>query len=246
VKAAPAPRKRNDLSIYDRHADDWWNERSYFAKSLHGLNDVRLREIADEIGSDLTGLTIIDLGCGGGLLSEPLARRGANVIGIDISAASIAIARTHGRGVPGLNYVQGDARQPPLPAGGADVVLCADILEHVSQWPEVIKSAFHLLRPGGRCYCSTLNRSWFSALMAVHLSEGLGLVPRGTHDPAMCIRPDELESTARQFGFTPGNRLGHRVRIWQTLKQWRICMARGNSTAISYGAWLVRPLESAS
>ncbi len=246
MKVVPAVRKRNDLSIYDRHADDWWNERSYFAKSLHGLNEVRLREISDELGSNLCGLTIIDVGCGGGLLSEPLARCGANVIGLDISPASIAIARAHGKAVPGLHYILGDARQPPLPAGGADVVLCADILEHVAQWPEVLHSAYILLRPGGRCYCSTLNRSWFSALLAVHLSEGLGLVPRGTHDPAMCIRPDELAFTARQIGFVSGNRLGHRVRIWQTLRQWRICMAPGNSTAVSYGAWLLKPTEPVS
>lgn len=237
-------RKRNDLSIYDNHAHDWWDERSYFAKSLHGLNDVRIAEITDELGTDLTGLRVVDLGCGGGLLSEPLARRGAHVVGIDLSSASIAIAREHGQGVTGLSYIIGDARHPPLPQGSADVVLCADLLEHVHEWPEVIASAFHLLRPGGRCYCSTLNRSWFSALMAVYLAEGLGLVPRGTHDPAMCIRPDKLESTAYHIGFTAGKRLGHRVRIWASLRQWRICMARGRSTAISYGAWLVRPMES--
>lgn len=231
----------NDLSLYDRHANEWWDERGRFAGTLHGVNELRLQQIEQELGIDLRGLHIVDLGCGGGLMSEPLARRGATVVGVDISRASLSCARIHGASIPGLTYMAGDVRSPPLPPGSADVVLCADLLEHVENWPQVLTAAFTLLRPGGRCYCSTINRTWLAKFLAVTIAEGVGLIPRGTHDPQWFITPEELRSSAESAGFTGVQVLGQRVRLLSTLREWRIRVAPGASTRVAYSVWMRRP-----
>jgi len=233
-------RVRNDLGLYDRHAAAWWDDTSRFAASLHGLNQLRLQHLAAVYGGDMRGLAVVDLGCGGGLMAEPIARQGASVVGIDASSASIAVARAHGAGLRGLSYAVGDARAPDLSDGSADLVCCADILEHIVEWPDVVAAAARLLRPGGRLYVSTLNRTMATRLIAIHLAEGLGLIPRGTHDPACCIRPEELAATARTHGLQLDGLLGERVRLFQTIRHWAIRLAPGSSTAMGYAAWFTR------
>lgn len=231
---------RNDLGLYDRHAGSWWDADGSFAGTLHGVNRLRLEHLREELGCDLRGLVAVDLGCGGGLLAEPMAAMGATVVGIDRSAASIAVAREHGAGLAGLRYEVGDACDPGLPDGCADLVTCADLLEHVDGWPRVLAAASRLLRPGGRIYVSTLNRTMASRMLAVHVAETLRLVPPGTHDPDRFIRPQELATAATAAGLRLDRLLGQRLRLLATIRCWAVRLAPGSSTAIGYGAWLAR------
>lgn len=236
---------RNDLGLYDREAASWWDPRSRFAASLHGVNALRLQHLRQELGNDLHGLVVGDLGCGGGLLAEPLAQAGASVTGIDRSAASLAVARAHGAGIPRLRYESGDIRDPALPAGSCDLVCCADVLEHIVEWTQVVAAAARLLRPGGRFYVSTMNRTLAARLVGVYLVEGLRLVPPGTHDPRLFIRPAELAAAAAAVGLVRPRVLGERVRLWATLRAWAVRLAPGRSVSIGYAAWFERPHASA-
>jgi 2-polyprenyl-6-hydroxyphenyl methylase / 3-demethylubiquinone-9 3-methyltransferase len=231
---------RNDLDLYERHAALWWDARGSFAATLHGVNELRLQHLAAVYGRDMRGVVAVDLGCGGGILAEPMARMGATVMGIDRSAASIAVAKAHGTGIVGLRYEEGDARQPSLPAHCADLVTCADLLEHVDGWDQVLHGAATLLRPNGRLYVSTLNRTVACRLLAVYLAEGLRLIPPGTHDPARLIRPQELIDVAAAANLRLDQLLGQRLRLAATLRHWAIRLAPGSSTALGYAAWFVR------
>lgn len=231
---------RNDLGLYDRHADAWWDRTGWFAASLHGVNDLRVQHLSDVYGGDMRGVVVVDLGCGGGLLAEPMASRGATVIGIDQSEASIAVARSHGAAIPGLRYEVGDARAPSLPDRCADLVTCADLIEHVDGWPTVVAAAARMLRPGGRLYVSTLNRTFASRILAVHVAETLRLIPVGTHDPARLIRPGELLAAAQTAGLRLDRLLGERLRLAATLRHWAIRIGPGSSTRLGYAAWFIR------
>lgn len=231
---------RNDLGLYDRHAAAWWDGKGSFAASLHGVNALRLQHLADVYGRDMRGLVVVDLGCGGGLMAEPMAGLGATVVGIDLSEASIAVARAHGAAIAGLRYEVGDARAPALPVHCADLVTCADLLEHVDGWDAVVAAAARLLRPGGRLYVSTMNRTLACRILAVHVAEGLRLIPPGTHDPARFIRPDELIATVTASGLRLDRLLGERLRLGATLWNWAIRLDRGTSTTLGYAAWFVR------
>lgn len=231
---------RNDLDLYDRHAAAWWDPQSAFAGTLHAVNHWRIAQIQTEIGHDLRGSAVIDLGCGGGLLAEALARSGASVVGVDRSRASLAVAASHGAGLPTLRYLEGDVRSPGLPAGCADVVTAADLIEHVDPFSAVLASAARLLRPGGRCFVTTINRTRRARWLAVHLAEGVGMIPRGTHDPARFVTPAELIAAAAALGLGQPRLLGQRLRLWHTLRTWRIHVADGGSTALGYGCWFTK------
>lgn len=229
---------RNDLGLYDRHAGDWWNTTSAFSRSLHEVNRLRLNLIHERLGPRLDGLRIIDLGCGGGLLAEPLARAGAHVMGIDISQASLSIAAEHGRGVDLLSYVLGDARHPPIPHGSADVVLCADLLEHVDDWQSVLQAAAALLRSTpGWLFVTTINRTWLARALVVELGERLGFIPSGTHDPALFITPSELIATGRRSGLEPCGMHGITPRLMATLWSRRLRLHTTRSLTGEYAAW---------
>lgn len=231
---------RNDLGLYDRHANDWWNQDSAFSCSLHEVNRLCLAAIRERLGPALRGSTVIDLGCGGGLLAEPLAQAGAQVIGVDVSGPSVSAARNHGRDVNYLTYLRGDVRYPPLAHYSADVVICADVLEHVDDWKAVLAAAAMLLRPGsGQLFVVTINRTIRARWLAVILGEGLGFVPRGTHDPEMFITPTELGDAARQSGLEADGYLGFAPRLIATVCSRRLRMRTSRSLAVEYGAWFI-------
>ncbi len=228
---------KNDLELYDRCAADWWDVHSNFAASLHALNRVRLAEIRDRVGYGFRGV-VADLGCGGGLLSEPLARDGATVIGVDISRQSLKAASEHGDDCPRLHYARGDARDAPLADGCADLVICADVIEHVADWPRVLSCAARLARPGGLFYVNTISRTWRARAVAIWLGEGLGFVPRGTHDHRLFVRPDELAREAKRSGWHFECALGQRIRPLRTLLSWRLSVAPSRGTWATYSAWM--------
>ena len=231
---------RNDLSLYDRHADDWWNKDAAFSRSLHEVNRLRLAVIRERLGSDLRGRTVIDLGCGGGLLAEPLAQAGAQVIGVDLSGPSLVAARNHGHHIDGLGYIRGNALNPPLASRSADLVLCADLLEHVGDWKAVLTAAALLLRPDtGHLFVTTINRTRRARWLAVMLGEGLGFVPAGTHDPALFIAPDDLNTAARRSGLEPDGYIGFVPRLAATVWSRRLRLRTSRSLAVEYAAWFL-------
>lgn len=231
---------RNNLTLYERHASEWWIPDSPFFCSLHAVNQLCRDDILLEMGHELRDATVVDLGCGGGLLAKPLAERGAMVLASDLSGRSLCEARRQSCGVA-VHPVQADACCQPFGDGIADLVLCADILEHIPAWPRVMAEASRLVRPGGRIFISTLTRTWLSSLIGVHLAEGLGFVPKGTHDPALLIRPDEIAACADSLGLSARPPVGLTPRLLKSVIHGRLHLRRSTHVLVSYALWLDKP-----
>lgn len=189
-----------EVAKFEALASRWWDPQGEF-KPLHDINPLRLDFIDARAG--VTGKKVLDVGCGGGILSESMAHRGANVTGIDLGEAPLAVARLHAeeRGV-NVDYqhisVEALAAQKP---GGYDVVTCMEMLEHVPDPASVIRACSNLVRPGGYVFFSTLNRTAKSYAFAILGAEYvLRLLPRGTHHYAKFIRPSEMAAWSRGCG----------------------------------------------
>jgi 2-polyprenyl-6-hydroxyphenyl methylase / 3-demethylubiquinone-9 3-methyltransferase len=186
-----------ELAKFAAHASDWWNPRGAF-RTLHEINELRVGYI--DARAPLAGKRVLDVGCGGGLLSEAMARRGASVLGIDRGAENLEAARTHAAdsGVAvdyALIDVETIAREQP---GAFDLVACLEMLEHVPEPERVVAACAALLAPGGAAFFSTINRNPKSFALAVVGAEYvLGLLPRGTHEYLKLIRPSELAAWCR-------------------------------------------------
>lgn len=231
---------RNDLSIYDTFASQWWDVKSPFSCSLHAVNRFCLNEIIRVVGSELRTAILIDLGCGGGLLARPLAERGATVLASDLSRPSVREAHLCGIGTR-LHALIADARHPPFGTECADIILCADIIEHIPQWRVVLAHAANMLKPGGRIFVSTLTRTWLSSLVGVHLAEGLGFVPRGTHDPALFVRPHEVAEEASKLNLVASVPVGITPCLWHSALSRTLQLRRTRWVMVSYAMWLTKP-----
>ena len=191
---------RGEIGKFDRIAQIWWDPGGAMG-SLHTVNPLRLRFIAG--GVSLRGLKALDVGCGGGILAEALARNGARVTGVDLSQASIEVATRHAR-TQGLaiDYRHASAEEiAKAQPGGFDVVTCMEMLEHVPESQEVVAACAHALRPGGHAFFSTINRTPKALLFAIVGGEYiLRLLPRGSHTYGKLIRPAELKAWARRNG----------------------------------------------
>jgi 2-polyprenyl-6-hydroxyphenyl methylase/3-demethylubiquinone-9 3-methyltransferase len=195
---APGNTDPDELARFARLSHDWWDPRGKL-RTLHAINPVRLAFM--EAAVDLEGRKILDIGCGGGLLCEAMAARGALVTGIDPGADSIQVAKQH-RGSLDIDYrictVEEFAREGQEPF---DIITCMEALEHVPDPTALIDSAARLLAPGGSLFLSTINRNLPSYLAAVVAGEYfLRLLPKGTHDYARFIRPSELAGWLRAAG----------------------------------------------
>jgi len=189
-----------EVSKFEQLASRWWDPNSEF-KPLHEINPLRLDYIDERVG--LSGKTVLDVGCGGGILAESMAARGAHVTGIDMGEAPLEVARLHllesGQQV---DYRQITAEQlaEEMP-GRFDAVTCMEMLEHVPDPASVIAACAALVRPGGQVFFSTINRNPKSYLFAIVGAEYvLRMLPRGTHDYAKFIRPSELSHWIRAAG----------------------------------------------
>lgn len=187
-----------ELAKFSQLAHHWWDKNSEF-KPLHDINPLRVAFIQQHMGS-LAGQRVLDVGCGGGILSEALAQEGAHVTGIDLADKSLKVAKLHllESGLQ-VNYqkvaVETLAEQQP---GHFDVVTCMEMLEHVPDPRQTIMACAQLVKPGGKVFFSTLNRNPKAYLFAIIGAEYvLNLLPRGTHEYARFIRPSELASLAR-------------------------------------------------
>lgn len=189
-----------EIAKFEALADRWWDPHGEF-KPLHDINPLRLDFIDARTG--LAGRRVLDVGCGGGILAEAMAHRGADVTGIDLGEAPLGVARLHAEesGVA-VAYrrvsVEELAEEAP---GEFDAVTCLEMLEHVPSPASVVRACATLVRPGGQVFFSTLNRNPKAYALAVLGAEYvLRLLPRGTHDYAKFIRPAELAGWCREAG----------------------------------------------
>ena len=199
----PSNADRGELSKFDALAHRFWDPRGEF-RPLHLLNPVRLGFIAGH--ASLAGARALDVGCGGGLLSEALSRKGAAVTGIDLAPGMVEVARLHAA-EEGLDIDYRMAAAEALaadPAQRFDVITCMEMLEHVPHPQRMLVTLAALARPGGSVFVSTLNRNLKSFLLAIVGAEYvLKLLPRGTHEYERLIRPSELARWARDAGLMP-------------------------------------------
>lgn len=223
-----------DPALFERHASDWWNERSAAFRSLHRIQRFRMARLEEWCGP-FAGLRVVDLGCGGGLFAEAIAARGARVIGIDRGPRSLAAARQKPGGAR-AHYVQADLCRTPLRSQSADLVLLADVVEHVDDVAAAVAEAARLLRPGGRLFVNTLNRTLRARLLAVTLSESLRLVPPGTHDPRKFVQPVELLRHATTAGLELVRLEGESPRILSTIRHWAIEVRSSRDLSVLYSA----------
>ncbi|MBP1805184.1 2-polyprenyl-6-hydroxyphenyl methylase/3-demethylubiquinone-9 3-methyltransferase [Rubellimicrobium aerolatum] len=208
-----------EVEKFERMAAEWWDPQGKF-KPLHLMNPVRLdyivTRIAAHFGRDrqaerpFSGLRLLDIGCGGGLLSEPMARLGAEVVGADAAARNIPVARLHAeRSGLAIDYRHATAEALAEAGERFDIVLNMEVIEHVADPADYLRSVHALLVPGGLHVCSTLNRNAKSYAMAIVGAERvMRWLPRGTHDWRKFITPDELFDLLRGAGLRPVDRMG--------------------------------------
>ncbi len=186
-----------EVAKFEALASRWWDPQGAF-KPLHDINPLRLAFVEGTAG--LAGKTVLDVGCGGGILAESMAARGAAVTGIDASRAALITARLHlGESGVEVDYFCATAEQMAEQHPGAfDVVTCMELLEHVPEPASVVGACARLARAGGEVIFSTINRNPKAYLLAVIGAEYLlGLLPRGTHEYAKFVRPSELDAWSR-------------------------------------------------
>ncbi|MBY0377718.1 MAG: bifunctional 2-polyprenyl-6-hydroxyphenol methylase/3-demethylubiquinol 3-O-methyltransferase UbiG [Gammaproteobacteria bacterium] len=187
-----------EIAKFSNLANDWWDENGPL-RTLHDMNSARLRYILNH--TPLRSLRVLDVGCGGGLLSEAMAKQGATVCGIDLDQKIISVARDHAA-QSGLHIdyqcidLESLVAQQPQPF---DIITCLELLEHVPDGAQMIQHCAKLLKPKGFLYLSTLNRTLKSYGLAIVAAEYLlGLLPRGTHDFNKFIKPSELSAWCRE------------------------------------------------
>ncbi len=199
---------KEELAKFDDLAARWWDKDSEF-KPLHDINPLRLNYIDEKAGLDTK--KVVDIGCGGGILSESMALRGATVKGIDLATAGLSVAKLHAQqSAANVEYeeISAEALAEREPAS-YDIVTCLEMLEHVPQPDKVIEACAKLVKPGGDLFFSTINRNPKSYLFAIIGAEYvLTLLPKGTHEYANFIKPAELDGWIRTAGLDNQDLIG--------------------------------------
>lgn len=235
----------DEVARFSAMAEQWWDPNGSFAP-LHQLNPVRLRYIRDRLAArfdrdperpkPLAGLRVLDIGCGGGLICEPMTRLGAEVIGVDAAERNIAVARLHAE-QSGLDIDYRHAAAEDLAAAGErfDAVLALEIVEHVADLSQFVDAVGQVTKPGGAAIFATLNRTAKSYLFAIVGAEYvLRWLPRGTHDWNKFVRPSELARATRRASLDLKDISG---MIYNPInRSWRI----GRDTDVNYMAYAER------
>ena len=229
---------KEEIQKFSKMADEWWDVKGKF-KPLHMFNPIRIEYITDNIKKNLQiennkkffleGLNILDIGCGGGLISEPMARLGANVTGIDASEKNINVARLHSKksGLQ-INYLN-KSPENLNEKEKYDIILNLEIVEHVENVNLYIKSCYKLLKKNGLMFTATLNRSFISYLKAIIGAEYiLRWLPIGTHDWNKFIKPEELEQLLNQEKFSTLNLKGLKFNPFS--QKWK----KSNDLSVNY------------
>lgn len=198
-----------ELAKFSDLAHRWWDKESEF-RPLHQINPLRLEWIENLI--PLKGLRVLDVGCGGGILADAMARKGAEVLGIDLAGKALKVAQLHAleAQTAGVQYreISAEALAAEQP-GTFDVVTCMEMLEHVPDPSLVVQACATLVKPGGHVFFSTINRNAKSFLFAIVGAEYvLNLLPRGTHEYAKLIKPSELAAYCRSANLDLGHTKG--------------------------------------
>jgi 2-polyprenyl-6-hydroxyphenyl methylase/3-demethylubiquinone-9 3-methyltransferase len=249
MSEAATTTRADEVARFDAWSATWWDAHGPM-RPLHVTQALRgrwVREAAERhFGRPLAGLRVLDVGCGGGLMSEALAREGAQVVGIDASAGNIGAARRHAAADPTvaarLDYRHGDPAQALQPGERFDLVLALEVVEHVDDVPAFLAQVAATVAPGGLLVASTLNRTVRSWLLGIVAAEYvLRVLPIGTHRWRQFVTPDELEAAARRAGLQPVDRVGMRYLPVLHRAHWT------RDTSVNYLASFVRPpLETPS
>ncbi|MEM7723285.1 MAG: bifunctional 2-polyprenyl-6-hydroxyphenol methylase/3-demethylubiquinol 3-O-methyltransferase UbiG [Pseudomonadota bacterium] len=199
---------RNNLAIYDDVAAQWWSDDIRWVRTLKNLVPGRLTWFDKHV--DWAGKAVLDLGCAGGFMAEALAEKKAVVTGIDPAAQAIEAARAHAaRSRLDIRYDVGVGENLPYADGRFDIVVCVDVLEHVSDLDQVMREVARVLKPGGAFLYDTINRNPISRFATITVAEDvLRLLPKGTHDPKLFIQPAELSEAMTRAGLDVGPTTG--------------------------------------
>jgi len=194
--------KNDEFMLFNQLSDEWWNENGKF-KILHQIKSHRMTYILDQINNrNIKNLKILDVGCGGGIICEPLARLGANVTGIDFAPNNIKAANIHSKkNKLKIKYIYNDIEKSKL-IGKFDLILMFEVLEHLDNWKKTIKNIKKNLNKNGMIIISTINRNLISKLFAIDIAENiLNWIPKGTHDYNKLIKPEELKIILKKENF---------------------------------------------
>jgi 2-polyprenyl-6-hydroxyphenyl methylase / 3-demethylubiquinone-9 3-methyltransferase len=236
----------DEIAKFAKMADEWWDPKGKF-KPLHKFNPVRLGYVRDNavrhFGKDgsvrrpLEGLRVLDIGCGGGLLSEPLTRLGASVTGIDAGEKNIAIAKLHAEQAGlAIDYRAVTAESLVAKGESFDIVLNMEVVEHVDNVPLYMKSCADLVAPGGLMFTASINRTPRAFALAIVGAEYvLGWLPRGTHDYAKFLTPDEIGTLVKRNGLEVVEKVG--VSFHPLADEWR----QSRDTGVNYMVLAEKP-----
>jgi 2-polyprenyl-6-hydroxyphenyl methylase / 3-demethylubiquinone-9 3-methyltransferase len=235
-----------DNEIYNRPGDIWWDEHQPLNAIRTAINPARLdyfTRVLRDLGVDPSGKTVVDIGCGGGLFAEEFVRLGAQVIGVDPSAASLATARSHAAAAGlRIDYREGSGERLPLGDASVDIACCVDVLEHVTDLDTVISETARVLRPGGVYLFDTINRTRTSRLVMIKLFQDWRLtrwMPPNLHAWEQFITPDELRGKLRRHdlegrgmtGIAPGLKPPQLIRMLLQARRGRISYGELGSRA---------------
>ena len=198
--------KNEEFTLFNQLSDEWWNENGKF-KILHQIKSHRMSYILDQINNrNIRNLKILDVGCGGGIICEPLARLGAKVTGIDFAPNNIIAAKIHSKkNKLKINYINKDIEKSKLDEK-FDIILMFEVLEHLDNWKKTIKNIKKNLNKNGLIIISTINRNLLSKLFAINIAENiLHWIPKGTHDYNKLIKPEELKKILLKEKFNFNN-----------------------------------------
>ena len=198
--------KNEEFAFFNQLSDEWWNENGKF-KILHQIKSHRMSYILDQINNrNIRNLKILDVGCGGGIICEPLARLGAKVTGIDFVPNNIIAAKIHSKkNKLKINYINKDIEKSKLDEK-FDIILMFEVLEHLDNWKKTIKNIKKNLNKNGLIIISTINRNLLSKLFAINIAENiLNWIPKGTHDYNKLIKPEELKKILLKEKFNFNN-----------------------------------------
>ncbi len=219
--------KNEEFTLFNQLSDEWWNENGKF-KILHQIKSHRMTYILEQINDrDIKNLKILDVGCGGGIICEPLARLGAKVTGIDFAPNNIKAAKIHAKkNKLEINYINKDIEKSKLDQK-FDLILMFEVLEHLDDWRKTIKNIKRNLNKNGKIIISTINRNLLSKLFAIDIAENiLNWIPKGTHDYNKLIKPEELRIILSKENFYFNNIQGLAFdplnREWKLSKNYMI------------------------